>query len=122
MAVVAAAIGLTRGRAARALTFPAGRGIVRTVYIFDPAAESADGKSGCATCSACRRHAAHKLFASWEAADARRAHPHCRCAIKSLPVPLADFAGMFGEASDASFRAEFDVRWSGGAAKVLKWR
>jgi hypothetical protein len=81
---------------------------MRAVYVFNPAAESSE----CTSCAACRRHATHKLFASWGAADARRAHPHCRCAIESVSVSAADFVEMFGEPDGPGFRGEFDRRWS----------
>src|SRR5688500_2127510 len=79
LAVIVAGLALVRGRSTGAWS-------PRTVYVFDPTAELATADTGCATCAACRRHAEHKFFASREAADARRAHPHCRCAIKIASV------------------------------------
>lgn len=87
--------------------------LARTVYVFDPIAELATTGANCATCAACRRHAAHKVFASIEMAETRRAHPHCRCAIKAVPVSSGEFARMFGEPDGPVFRGEFDVRWTG---------
>jgi hypothetical protein len=108
LAVIAGGIALIRGRSARAWTLPGSR----TVYVFDPAAELAIAGPGCATCAACRRHAEHKFFASREAAETRRAHPHCRCAIRAVSVRPTDFVRMFGEPKSPAFRAEFDARWS----------
>jgi hypothetical protein len=81
------------------------------VYRFNP--DSVDPVSGasCSGCSACRRHAEHKLFASFAAADTRRAHPHCRCAIQSVVVSKANFLELFGVPDDSEIREEFDVRW-----------
>jgi hypothetical protein len=114
LALMAVAVGvaLVRGGTVWARALPAGRRSLRTIYVFDPMAESATGEPGCATCTACRRHAVHKVFASREAADARRAHPHCRCAIRSVSVPAIEFIGMFGEPERPGFRGEFDRRWS----------
>jgi hypothetical protein len=109
LAAVAAGVALIRGGVAFA--FPAGRGSLRTVYVFDPTAEVASGHTGCATCTACRRHAEHKRFASRELADARRAHPHCRCAIREVTVPAAQYGRMFDVARGVARRGEFDVRW-----------
>jgi hypothetical protein len=113
LTAVALGVAFVRGGTTRARALPAGRSLARTVYVFDPTAEVGTTGSGCATCAACRRHAASKVFASREAADARRAHPHCRCAIKAVPVASADFVKMFGEPDGPAFRGEFDVRWTG---------
>jgi len=104
LAVVAGGLSLVRGRTTRA-------SVTRTVYVFDPMAEPTSAGSRCATCAACRRHAAYKVFASRAAAEARRAHPHCRCAIKVVSVAPADFVWMFGESDGSAWRGEFDVRW-----------
>jgi hypothetical protein len=111
LAAVAGAA-LVRGRSARASAANGGAN-VRTVWVFDPTAEGTPGTAGCAACAACRRHAAHKIFASREAAEARRAHPHCRCAIVAVAVPAAEFVRLFGEPDRPGFRGEFDRRWSG---------
>jgi hypothetical protein len=123
---MAVAVGVVsvRGGTAWARARPAGRSSLQSVYVFDPVAETASGVSGCATCAACRRHAAHKVFASREAADVRRAHPHCRCAIKAVPVAPTDFIRMFGEPEGPAFRGEFDVRWAeamGGLEMPAGW-
>lgn len=83
------------------------------VYVFDP--DTVDQVTGlsCASCSACRRHAEHKRFSSAEAADMKRAHPHCRCGIRAVPVSRAEFESFF-VADDAIRRSEFDLRWAGG--------
>ena len=48
-------------------------------------------------CSACQRHAAHKLFATRAAADRGRAHPGCKCAIKkAAPLSKAQWEALFG--------------------------
>lgn len=85
----------------------------RTVYRFDPTAERAEGS--CATCAACQRHAEHKVFASLEAAEARRAHPGCRCAITTQTVDLSEYRRMFETSrrwTNTAVVGEFDRRWS----------
>jgi hypothetical protein len=80
----------------------------KNVYVFDSAGETG---AGC-TCKACLRHAAHKRFVSFEAADARRAHPGCTCAIRALPVSNAEFVRLFGRPESGDFRPERDLRAS----------
>lgn len=53
------------------------------VWGLDPLS-TADGRCSCVGCSACRSHAANKLFATAAAADVQRAHPGCRCRVVSL--------------------------------------
>jgi hypothetical protein len=55
---------------------------------LDPGADSGPGVGGCgcSACSACRSHAANKLFASAADADAGRAHPFCKCLVVALPA------------------------------------
>lgn len=111
LAVGAGIVALGRGQRVFAWRQP-----LRTVYVFDPTAETS-AYGSCATCAACRRHATHKVFASRATADARRAHPHCRCAIREVSVESTVFARMFGW-DGPSTRGEFDRRWSGGASEV----
>ena len=71
----------------------------RPVYRLDPTSADASvcaGRGGCASCRACRRHAANKLFVSAAAADAGRAHPHCKCRVVSATLPAAAWAALFG--------------------------
>ena len=112
LAAVSAGAALTRDWTVSTLASPSAQPGEHLVYVFDPAAQSEGGKSGCASCAACQRHARNKLFATWEAAESRRAHPNCRCAIRSVSVPSAGFARMFGAPKAPTFRAEFDIRWS----------
>lgn len=106
IALAISAVAALRNRSADALN-------QHVVYVFDP--DTVDRITGlsCASCSACRRHAEHKRFASAEAADVRRAHPHCRCGIRAVPVSGAEFESFF-VAGDATRRSEFDLRWAGG--------
>ena len=76
---------------------------VYRVYQLDPKPDPAGGnasvctrRGGCAGCRACRRHAANKLFVSAAAADAGRAHPHCKCRVVSATLPAAAWAALFG--------------------------
>jgi hypothetical protein len=55
---------------------------VAQVWGLDPRAGS--DRCGCKGCSACRSHAANKLFATAASADLQRAHPGCRCLVISL--------------------------------------
>ena len=84
-----------------------------SVYRFDPFAVDPVTGASCRGCAACQRHAEHKRFASFEAADARRAHPHCRCAIRSEAVTRDVFVGLFGDPNGDSFQEAFDARWGG---------
>lgn len=49
------------------------------------------------SCGACARHAANKLFASRDAADQKRAHPHCNCGIVSEELPRERWTSLFGD-------------------------
>src|SRR6266508_4285599 len=111
LATMAAGVALVRAGTGWARAMPDASRSARTIYVFDPSAEAVTGQPGCATCAACRRHAEHKRFVTREAADARRAHPHCRCAIRAVSVPAAEFVRMFGDSRDATIRGEYDVRW-----------
>jgi hypothetical protein len=59
-------------------------------------------------CRACKAHAAHRYYATTEAADTGRAHSGCRCAIVQQQVAGESFHGWF-ESTD---RAVFDDRWT----------
>lgn len=60
-----------------------------------------------APCAACRAHAAHRHFATAEAADAGRAHPGCDCAIREQPVESGRLEQWFATGSDVH-----DDRWT----------
>lgn len=79
----------------------------RKVYGFDPGGYA--GRAAC--CDVCQRHAAHKRFASFALADARRAHPGCRCAIRAERVPYGEYVRLFGAPGTPGFRTEHDGRW-----------
>lgn len=57
------------------------------VWGLDPHWGGDPAACGCSGCASCVAHGANKLFASASAADAGRAHPHCKC----LVVPVAQF-------------------------------
>lgn len=61
-----------------------------TVYRFAP---------GAGTCRACQGHAAHRVYATAEAAAADRAHPGCDCQIAPQQVPQATATAYFGRGS-----------------------
>ena len=62
-----------------------------------------------APCKACKAHAAHRYFASAEAAAAGRAHAGCACAVVTNPVTAQQLETWFvTTASDT-----FDDRWGG---------
>jgi hypothetical protein len=103
-AAVLATAGIARARTARA-------GNEFLVFRFDPSGIDPVTGTSCRGCGACRRHAAHKLYATIEAADARRAHPHCRCVITAVAVSRAEFEELFGGPETGQTRAEFDARW-----------
>jgi hypothetical protein len=57
-----------------------------TVQVWGLATSGGSDRAGCdcSACAACIAHAANKLFSSAAAADAGRAHPHCKCVVVSL--------------------------------------
>jgi hypothetical protein len=77
-----------------------------------PDAKAATHKKGgrCHGCKACHNHAANKRFATREAAEQRRAHEGCLCAIESRLVSQKAFVQMFGTPGSPGFREEFDLR------------
>ena len=52
------------------------------VWALDPL--SPEEEKCCGGCTACRAHAANKLFATAAVADTQRAHPGCRCRVVLL--------------------------------------
>lgn len=73
------------------------------VWGLDPYRGGDPGTCGCASCAACVAHAANKLFASAAAADAGRAHLHCRCLVAPLErVPESVYSELFSEAGGRS--------------------
>jgi hypothetical protein len=68
-----------------------------------------DPSARCRTCSACRLHAANKLFASAADADAGRAHAFCKCQVIVLAtVRRKVFGALF---VDGGPRSSVDRRW-----------
>ncbi len=57
-------------------------------------------------CGACKAHAAHRWFATSEAADRHRAHAGCHCAVVAQRVASAQVAAWFAG------RDEYDDRWA----------
>ena len=64
------------------------------IFVLDPFAGPAGSTYW--KCNACRNHAEHKRFATYAAADRNRAHPNCRCGIRSVKVSDAEFYTLFG--------------------------
>jgi hypothetical protein len=63
------------------------------------------------SCNACENHAAHKFFATPQAADANRAHLHCDCrVVLGQRVSFADYFRMFRPNTPGA-RLVFDTRW-----------
>jgi hypothetical protein len=61
-----------------------------------------------APCNACKAHAAHRYFASAEAADSGRAHPGCTCDVLAQRVTSAQLDEWFvGPGRDV-----LDDRWT----------
>ncbi len=58
-------------------------------------------------CSACKGHAAHRYFATEEAADADRAHAGCSCEIREQRTTTGQVQEWFGEGGEV-----FDDRWT----------
>ena len=52
-------------------------------------------RRGQSACTACRQHAANKLFATAAAAASNRAHLGCDCRIKPIRISSADFKRFF---------------------------
>lgn len=80
-AALAGALGLGASAGAESLT----------VYRLDPG-----DCTGCQTCSACRGHAANKLFVSFAAADGGRAHPGCDCGVVEELMARSTWMALFG--------------------------
>jgi hypothetical protein len=114
---LAAAFGAGPLLAGEALTKQS-RALNRTIYFLDPewgagtpACVAPDAGAGsCRACAACHSHAANKLFTSAALADRRRAHPHCKCLVKSRAVSNVEFVTIFGPPSGPLHRDEFDRR------------
>jgi hypothetical protein len=64
----------------------------------------------CHGCKACHAHAKNKRFATRAAAEQRRAHVGCLCAIESQLVSKKAFVQMFGTPGAPGFSEEFDLR------------
>lgn len=62
-----------------------------------------------AHCNACKAHAAHRYFATAEAAAASRAHAGCTCAVVANPVAPQQLETWF----IATANDTFDDRWGG---------
>jgi hypothetical protein len=77
------------------------------VWRLDPDLECAPGKS-CSGCSACRAHAANKVFASAAAADANRAHTYCKCRV--VPLAMVDDSVYNALFVDGGARPSVDLR------------
>jgi hypothetical protein len=94
---------LAAGAAGLAAALPASGAFAarkkQAVYVLDPrpGGTRPDGCGSCASCNACIKHGANKLFASEAAADANRAHPNCNCEIRPAgELPTAVFTALFG--------------------------
>jgi hypothetical protein len=76
----------------------------RRWYALAPTREDGD--------TACRRHAANKLFADPVAADMNRAHPGCKCQIVvGGELPEHVWTGLFGDYRQV-VRSQVDRRWT----------
>ncbi len=66
---------------------------------------------GCHACNACHLHGENKLFATSAAADANRAHLHCKCVVvEGGELPEDIWVTLFGE-PEAIDREHVDRRW-----------
>ena len=69
-------------------------------------------KGGCHACRACHRHAKYKRFPTRAAANANRAHRHCRCKIKRAgTLRYSIWVRLFGKPG-ALKRRSIDLRSS----------
>jgi hypothetical protein len=65
----------------------------------------------CHACNACHLHGDNKIFASEVAADANRAHLHCKClVVEGGELPLDIWIALFGD-PHALEREHVDRRW-----------
>lgn len=90
-AVAAAPLGLSRAMAAPSKM---------RVYRLDPVHRPGAGRStsSCTGCTACRRHARNKIFATAKAADNVRAHKGCKCrVVRAASIPVATYEALFGQ-------------------------
>ncbi len=80
------------------------------VFFLDP--EWGAGQSNCGPCSACK--ACHgnalKMFTSAALAEHSRAHPYCKCLLRSKSVPEREFVSLFGPNGGPRHRDEYDPR------------
>jgi len=114
---LAAAVGAGQLHAGDALAKQV-RALNRTIYFLDPewgAGKPAcpvphEGPGSCHACAACHSHALNKLFTSAELANRQRAHPHCKCLVKSRAVSNVECVMIFGPPSGPLHRDEFDRR------------
>ena len=113
----AAVTGAAAAGATPELAAGAGRG-QRKVYRLDPEWNDApfcdvrEGRkpNGCHGCKACHRHGANKIFRSKKAAEDNRAHPGCRCLVRSAgKLPRSQWVALFGQPSNPR-RDEVDRR------------
>jgi hypothetical protein len=99
-----AAAGTLGGLAAQAAASETSR-----VWGLDPDWGGDPAACGCSACASCLAHAANKLFANAAAADAGRAHLHCKCLVVSLgQVDPAVYDAFF---VDGGGRASVDRRY-----------
>ncbi len=103
MGLAASTAALTVARPVSAIAPPA----PHAVYRLDPlwgigkngcpdVGDAASTPANCRGCGACARHAENKIFASREAAEATRAHPHCKCLVTEVRIPYGLWFRLFG--------------------------
>ena len=72
----------------------------------------------CCACNACRRHAEHKLFLSAAAAEAGRAHPHCKCTVVTQQRPARLVRALERIDGENHRSGSLDARWATVGAAI----
>jgi hypothetical protein len=102
--------GLLGGGAAAVAVLAVGATPVAAASIDTFALDATGGTEcgpGCNSCSACRTHAANKLFRTNAAADSGRAHPGCNCTVTTgQPLSQGVLDAMFQTSDMADRRYE----------------
>jgi hypothetical protein len=73
----------------------------RTVFLLDP------GTCGTCACSACKKHAANKLWG--DVSKIRRAHKGCNCGVVQKQLHEGTYNALFGRNAEADRRRNRDA-------------
>ncbi|MEM9035834.1 MAG: hypothetical protein AAGD18_14660 [Actinomycetota bacterium] len=86
-----------------------------TAYVLEPRSCG----TSCGVCNACRRHADNKLFLTAAAADGGRAHPGCRCVVRTTEIDAATLQRLRDVDDDLASGGSLDRRWAAVATALV---